>query len=1084
MKKLACIILLIILFCSYCNECHAQQYYFANYTLNDGLPHSRVNAVIQAKNGYFWVATNMGISRFDGHFFVNYSAKDGLGDNKVTSVFELSDTELILGHENGKLSYYNGSKFEPLQLDPDTRRIFCLTPDHSGNLWIGTQTTGAYKVSRKNLVANILNKQYDRYDAAKGLSRDVTSFLHDSNDQLWFITDLGIKQLNNKTGTFDFYLPSGIDFVQFSAIAEDGNKDLWLGTPSSGCWRYSKKQKKFISYTVENGKLGTNFVSVLQANSKGEMMIGTWGGGVTLVNGDNVEILAEKNGLSENKIRCLGEDREGNLWIGTNQNGVSCYRGQSFRMYERSSNGTNTQIGAICTDSKGNHWFGSTNGIFLMPKGKNESQRIDFLTGGEEIEVTSILEDRRGLIWVSTWGEGVLLIHPGDYQVERFQGKIPYNDPVTFNEQYVHTIYQASNGTIWISMLRGVAAFSPSTNQLHTYTKRDGLAENSTTDIQEDSQGRIWIGSASSGLSIYENGRFNVVKETNPNIYPSISSISRDEQSNIWIATEGGGIYKFDGKKYTNFTTQDGLLSNYVGLIESDLNGKIWMGTNKGICSWDPNTHYTIIHDKTDKNSRVETKPNAVHRDKENHLWFGTINGVLEFDPGLITTNFVESVTRITAVKSFQDTLRKEGVALNYKKNYLSFYFNGICFSDPEKVRYKFQLEGFDSTWQESSVNFVTYNNLAPGSYNFRVKSCNNDGVWNKIPISFAFSITPPFWMTWWFYTISFIGLTVIIVSAVKFRERNLRLEKRRLEQVVQERTSEIIHQKEEIENQRDELRVNSALIEQKNLSITDSIRYARRIQLATLPYSDVIYQSLPESFILYKPKDIVSGDFYAFAKKDNKILIAVADCTGHGVPGAFMSMIGTNLFNQVINEKNITEPAAILNELDKGIERALKQEETDNHDGMDIVICSLDFENGVFEMAGANRPLWIIRNGKIEDHEYLEQYGNSMQIIRPDKNPIGGFHQEKKERFTNHPFNFYPGDILYLCTDGYADQFGGEKGKKLLSKRLRDYLIKIQHSPIHEQEGLLDDYYEEWRGNHEQVDDVLIIGIRFPKKS
>jgi serine phosphatase RsbU (regulator of sigma subunit) len=250
---------------------------------------------------------------------------------------------------------------------------------------------------------------------------------------------------------------------------------------------------------------------------------------------------------------------------------------------------------------------------------------------------------------------------------------------------------------------------------------------------------------------------------------------------------------------------------------------------------------------------------------------------------------------------------------------------------------------------------------------------------------------------------------------------------------------------------------------------------------MATLPYDELIFKSLPETFINYQPKDIVSGDFYAFAQRGSKILMAVADCTGHGVPGAFMSMIGTNLFNQIINEKGITQPSLILDELDLGIERALKQDESDNHDGMDIVIVCLDFEKNEFEMAGANRPLWIVRANplNINLNAGFEIYGDCMEIIRPDKHPIGGFNLSNREKFTNRTFSFNKGDTLYLSTDGYSDQFGGPLGKKLLSKRLRDKLISVSGFSMQKQQQKLESYFDEWRGQLEQVDDVLLVGIK-----
>ena len=1075
------IILILLLFFGI--TANTQQYYFANYTLDDGLPHSRVNALIQDKQGYIWIGTSMGVSKFDGHTFKNFTIKDGLGDNKVTAIYETKKGIILFGHENGSVSYWFNNKFESSLLDKDTKRIFCISPDKIGNIWIGTQASGAFKINETNLIEHLKNKKYERFDHTKGLTRDVTSVLHDYQNRMWFVTDLGIKLQNNVTKEFDFYLPKGVEFVQFSSIAEDENKDIWLGTVTSGAFKYSKEQKKFIGFNSENKMLQSNFVTSLKTDNKGRMMIGTWGGGFALSNNNNITSINEINGLSENKVRCMLEDREGNIWIGTNQNGLSCYRGNQFISYLKSKVATSTPIGAVLKDSKGRFWGGSNNGIYLSESNNlSEFRKIDFLTNGEEIEVTSIIEDRNGLIWVSTWGAGILLIHPQNYTVGRFQGKIPFFDIPTFNEQYVHTLKKDSKGSIWISMLRGLAVFNPFENSIKTFTKRDGLADISNTDIQEDNEGKIWIGSASSGLTIFEKGKFTVLKNTNIPINPAISSISKGPDGAIWIASEGGGIYSYRDNNFTNYTTSDGISSNFITLIECDSFGRVWLGTNKGICQFDPSSKKSIVYDKIDKNSRIETKPNASYLDTKGLIWFGTINGILQFNTAQLKTNPVESITKLYAVKVFQDTLFKNNAKLNYKKNYLTFYFNGICFSNPEKVMYQYKLEGFDDVWQTpTQINFATYNNLNPGNYKFLIKSCNNDGLWNKIPLTFSFEITPPFWMTWWFYTFSAIILIIIIVTFIKFRERNLILEKRRLEDLIGERTIEVVRQKEEIENQRDELKINSSIIEQKNLAITDSIRYAKRIQLATLPYSDIIKKHLPDSFILYKPKDIVSGDFYAFAKKEEQIIMAVADCTGHGVPGAFMSMIGTNLFNQIINEKNITQPSEILNQLDKGIERALKQEETDNHDGMDMVICSFNFKENIFQYAGANRPLWLVRKEKIEDVSAIstEHFKEYMEIIRPNKNPIGGFNQEQKDLFTNYNFEFKSGDTIYLLTDGYADQFGGDLGKKLLSKRLRDYLIEIKNESMNKQEILLDAFFEKWRGEHEQVDDVLIIGIR-----
>ena len=283
-------------------------------------------------------------------------------------------------------------------------------------------------------------------------------------------------------------------------------------------------------------------------------------------------------------------------------------------------------------------------------------------------------------------------------------------------------------------------------------------------------------------------------------------------------------------------------------------------------------------------------------------------------------------------------------------------------------------------------------------------------------------------------------------------RKKILENQKEDLEKMVLLRTEEVVHQKAEIEL--------------KNRDIFDNLLYARRIQDAILPEIHLIYETLRESFIIYLPKDIVSGDFYSFSQKDGKLILAAADCTGHGVTGAFMSMIGSSVLNQIVNERGITQPSLILDYLNRGITEALKQKENEVTDGMDIALCTFDLNTLQLQYSGANRPLWIFRNDELIE-------------IKPDKLAIGGFRISNEATFTNHEMPLQRGDTIYLFTDGFADQFGGPFGKKFLSKQFREILFSIQKLSMREQEKKLTEIFTEWKGNVTQVDDVLVIGIR-----
>jgi PAS domain S-box-containing protein len=256
-------------------------------------------------------------------------------------------------------------------------------------------------------------------------------------------------------------------------------------------------------------------------------------------------------------------------------------------------------------------------------------------------------------------------------------------------------------------------------------------------------------------------------------------------------------------------------------------------------------------------------------------------------------------------------------------------------------------------------------------------------------------------------------------------------------------------------------------LIEEKNIVITDSINYAKRIQQAKLPRKEEIYEALPESFVLFKPKDIVSGDFYFFYKNDQSVIIVAADCTGHGVPGAFMSVIGSEKLTEAVRKSNGT--SEILKHLNNGIKRSLHQSESyeSTKDGMDIAICSIDIINNVVSYAGANIPFWLIRNGVSEIEE-----------IKGTKDAIGGF-TENDKYYESHELKLQKGDTFYISSDGYADQFGGQNGKKLMKRKFQKILLEIQNKSMREQEIHLDNYVEEWKSGIEQVDDILVIGVR-----
>ncbi|TAL60588.1 MAG: hypothetical protein EPN85_06990, partial [Bacteroidetes bacterium] len=396
----------------------------------------------------------------------------------------------------------------------------------------------------------------------------------------------------------------------------------------------------------------------------------------------------------------------------------------------------------------------------------------------------------------------------------------------------------------------------------------------------------------------------------------------------------------------------------------------------------------------------------------------------------------------------------KKHIELSYKDNFISFEFVALDYIFPEKNKYSYTMDGLDNDWSPPATRrYVSYTNLPGGNYVFRVKASNSDGVWNEAGTAIHIKVIPPWWKTNTFYSLCVLLSISSVFGFIRYRTAKVEQEKKILEHKVAERTAELA---------------------QKNKDITSSIQYAKRIQQAILPTKEQIQKHFPDSFVLFKPKDIVSGDFYWFGEKNGRRIAACVDCTGHGVPGAFMSMIGTSLLNQIILENGITQPAAILSSLNHGVRAALKQgTQTDpdsyrdeTTDGMDIALCSIDLQKREVQFSSALRHLIVISDNKLEK-------------IDGNKSPIGGYQLDAGHAFTNHIKFLKKGDMLYMFSDGYADQFGGERGKKLMIKKLHETLMNVNIMPMLEQRVLLDKAFEDWRGKHSQVDDVLVIGIR-----
>ncbi|RLD64647.1 MAG: hypothetical protein DRJ01_00125 [Bacteroidetes bacterium] len=313
------------------------------------------------------------------------------------------------------------------------------------------------------------------------------------------------------------------------------------------------------------------------------------------------------------------------------------------------------------------------------------------------------------------------------------------------------------------------------------------------------------------------------------------------------------------------------------------------------------------------------------------------------------------------------------------------------------------------------------------------------------------------------------IGFSLVLIfSTLLYR---LYLQKKKTNKLLAESNIQLQRQKEKIEQQSILLSESHKKLKKRNSQILDSISYASRIQEAILPYQEAIQKSLPKSFVFFKPRDIVSGDFYWYSEQDNKIFIAAADCTGHGVPGAFMSMIGNTLLNEIVKTKKISSPALILEKLNKEVVSILNQDGSTSNfqdDGMDISICCIDKENQEFTIACANSTAYFIEN-------------NKLYSINGDVFSIGGvFSSKLGVSFNNHSFKINKDSVLYMFSDGFKDQFGGNNNEKFMIGQFEDMLLNIHSKDMDKQKSIIKNTLDDWKGDFPQVDDILIIGIKF----
>ncbi len=1029
----------------------AQSYYFDYYSVKEGLPQSKVYDVVQDNTGYLWLATESGISRFDGENIITYNAEQGLAEGGIKALLKDQKDNIWMGHVSGGITLFNGNDF---LIHPISQligaEITSLLMDKDTVLWVTSYGDGLYRIDNP-YVTDPNKVKYEQYKGRR-LSDRVISGTIANDGSVFFITDAGIKIFNKTKNSFEGFSPEGlVTYFAFTSILQDSRGDIWLGTYHGGLYRYLAAQNKFKIYDARDG-LANNWISTISEDNEGNVWVGTWGGGITKFSDTGYKTYDNTNGLSDQKIRKIVEDVEGNILIATNDHGLAIFKGEQFTTYGEDDGLINQQVWSIAEDKGGKFWFGTNDGISVLNfnAGRRGIRSAHFNQENSSIgnQIMFLKVDQNDNIWIGSANNGVNMFN---YKTGRFVFNPVLNRYV--QNGVVTALDVDSKNQLYVGTQSGLVFYDINKDKSQLLTQIYGLNSSDISVVYADTKDRIWVGlNNGKGLNVIEKDSIQKI-ELEGLITPK--SIVEDLDGNIWVGTQTKGILVIKDKIVSKtIKEEDGLLSNLINQLNVDDQNNVFIGTSRGLNKIDKEGR---IHVYTERSgfTGIEAKDNATYKDQLGHLWFGTVKGAIKYKPELDQNKVPQPLTHIAKMQvNREDYEMVPNQKLNYLQNDIIFEYNSVSLRNPDAVEYKIMLEPADKDWRPvTEQTTVNYSSLQPERYTFKVKAKNSAGIWNTEPVTYTFTIRPPFYKTWWFILSVIVLGIVAIISYIKVRESNLIKEKKILEEKVEERTAEVVQK--------------SIELEKKNKDITDSIRYAKRIQTAVLP-PEIPFD---DTFIFFRPKDIVSGDFYWLEHIKDKEMLAAVDCTGHGVPGAFLSILGHSMLTKIVREYGILEPAKILDQLDLEIINALHQKNVKGervvNDGMDLALICYNRDTNILEYAGGYNPLILIRNGELEE-------------IKADRFPIGMTSVHDSKKFTNNEIKVQKGDSFYIFSDGYADQFGGEDGRKLRKKNMKDLLLSIQHMSMKEQGAKLEEYMLEWMKNYEQIDDIVFIGRRF----
>lgn len=855
-------------------------------TVEEGLSQNSIQDLIQDNQGFLWFGTSHGLNRYDGRQFVVFHHQErdkySLSHSWIAALLQSRSGEIWIGTADG-LNVYDprlgrviaNGKFPYHTLSLPKKGMMSLFEDSRGWIWIGTRTDGVYRFEpeTKDLrhFPNILTTE------SNSITQGINVITEDRQGRIWFGTDQGLSVFNPQTALFqrceEFERFTGKSPLIIREIYPTRSGDFWIGTHRQGLVIFDpNKQTIQKNYTIQNfSGLQSNHVLTVHEDRQRRIWVGTQEGGLYLYDASRdrfqkCEFTNEKTSVTgTNTIMRILEDSSGVLWFATNSGGLIKYSSttegiMTYRHLPSAETGlSHNDILRIFEDSRKKIWIATYGGginvfnpatneweHFHHDKNNNNSISYDY--------ARAISEDKEGNIWIGTFGNGLDCYNP---KTKKFTHYKPNpSDSTSLNNNYIWATLVDKQGRLWIGSDDGaVAQYYPQSgaqSSAFRTCKKNGDRRTRNAPIQtlyQDSKGKIWVGTMGDGLLQMDVEQFRLKKsyyqsfvDTASTSMMNVVSIIEDSRGFFWIGTYGAGLIRYNDKtnQWINFTDETGLPNNVIYGVLEDMEGNIWVSTNLGVARLhchkpeqpDKVSSYSIMnYDMSDGLQSKEFNRGAYARLSDGRLAFGGVNGFNLINPQKLGHNGTVPKVVITNVKTFNTDLQAD-TALSFKKTieldftitFFSITFSALEFTNPAKNRFKYRMIGLDTTWITNGfANTAIFTNLDPGTYQFYVIACNNDGVWNKNGVMLEIVILPPVWKTWWFRTVLIVFVVMVFIVWYKARMYSVEQQNKLLSLQVAERTKEIHQQLQVVDTQAKEIQlVNGALL-QKNLELERS---------------------------------------------------------------------------------------------------------------------------------------------------------------------------------------------------------------------------------------------------------------------